>query len=176
MRISGPLVLLALGLAGCGSIAYDDGTPDQTVTVTTTTTSSGGYLVTRQPVPQPQGGPYVVVVPNGQAAQPVPPAPQVIRPPRAVATVAPAGRVQCGNNDHIRLDGQVIDGGNGPGVVASGGCNLVISESIIRGEPAVLALDGARVVVRESRVQGGIRAAPSALVQTPGSRMENLRR
>jgi hypothetical protein len=161
MRMSAAWIAAALAFAGCGSIAYDDGRPSERVTVTTT----GGYVVQRAPGP-PVPGPYVTVLPGVAHAPPPAPVAPMPRPP--------AGAVQCGNGDHVRIRNQRIDGGAGPAIVASAGCLVEISESIVRGVPAVVALDGARVVLSESRIQGGIEASPGAIVATPGSRIEQL--
>lgn len=142
-------MVAVIALSGCGSIEYDDRAEVREVV-------PSGYYVAPAPAPAP--GPYVMVLPPGPQAQPAP---------------MPAARIQCAGTDHVRIVNQVIDGGNGPALFASGDCFMDIRESIVRGNPAVWATQGARVRLLESRIQGGIVAEPGTIVETPGSRLED---
>jgi len=102
--------------------------------------------------------------PSEPRARRVQPAPVAADPVRV------DGAFACGGQQRLRIDDQVLDGGDGPAVRASGQCVVEISESVVRGQPAVVVQDQARVVLVECNIQGDMITRGQAQVQTRGSR------
>ncbi len=183
MRFSFALLVFALG---CGHIDYGTSGPARV------TIPASSAVVYAAPPPPSVGRtaapvPGVVYVPWDPGAQATAPAPVVVAPapvvvaPAPVAAPAPAmvlagnAPVRCGGNERIRLTEEVLDGGDGPAVVATGGCVVEISESILRGDPAVFVSGNARVSLVECRIDGDLRSAGGGQIDTRGSRHERGR-
>ena len=95
-------------------------------------------------------------------------APRVARVDVPVTRVE--GAVSCGGQQRLRIDDQVLDGSDGPAVQASGQCVVEISESIVRGQPAVVVSGQAQVVLVECRIEGDLVSQGQGQIRTPGSR------
>lgn len=174
MSIWRTVTVASVLLSGCGSIAYDDGSEREDVAV-----SAGGaaYLVT-QPA-QPPPGPYVTVLPPDTQVHEAPTYqgptyPTYPAPTYRAPVYGPSAR-QCSGGQRLRIVNEVVDGGSGPAVVASGRCVVVIDEAIVRGQPAIVVTEGARVDIIESRIQGDIHRSGGAQLQMRGSRHESGR-
>jgi hypothetical protein len=63
-----------------------------------------------------------------------------------------------------------VNGDGGIAVYATDNCHVVISEVILRGEPAVVAMGNARVDVVETRIWGDLVSSGNASVNVRGSR------
>ncbi|MCB9591874.1 MAG: hypothetical protein H6719_03990 [Sandaracinaceae bacterium] len=165
MRWSSLLCLLLA--AGCGHIEY--GRSERQVVVVAPTAVSSVPMTARSvpaPLPAPARDPNVVYVPWDPGAQPVPP-PRVAAPANGV--------IHCGGADRVRVYDRIVDGHGGPAVVATGACVVEVDEAILRGEPAVVVQDQARVVMTESRIFGDIQASGGGAFSTDGCRHDSGR-
>jgi len=168
MRLLYPLAALAVLAAGCGHIEYGRSSRGR---VTVTETTPGAYTVAQGSDASICARPDVVCVPNDQGAQP-PPAPQ----PRYHAYTPPAAPVTCGAGEHIRVHDRVVRARRGPAIVATGNCVVEVTESVIRGRPAIILQDDARVAIVESRILGDVQTPHPAQVVMRGSRLHRRAR
>jgi len=166
MRLFYALVIL---VAGCGHIEYGRSTRGRT-TVTQETPAT--YTVAQAPDASVCDRPDVVCVPHDPGAQPQP-APQQY-------TYTPQRRggapVHCGGDEHIRVHDRRVRARRGPAIVATGNCVVEVTESVVRGRPAIILQDNARVAIIESRILGDVQTPHPAQVVMRGSRLHRRAR
>ncbi|HJL16452.1 MAG TPA: hypothetical protein RMH99_12395 [Sandaracinaceae bacterium LLY-WYZ-13_1] len=192
---NGPGIALAVGalaLVGCGSIEYGDDAPRrhhraQSAPVRVQSpppraqaqaprpqATAGGatYVIRAEDAPAPPAdGHVIVVVPGPERAVPQPSPVRVEAAPVQVeAAPAANGVIVCSGDQHLRIEGRVLDGGDdGPAIVASGNCVVEVSESVLRGQPAVQVHGNARVSLVECRVRGDLVSGGGARIMTRGT-------
>jgi len=170
---------LLVFIAGCGHIDYGPSSPQVAQPAVAPAYAVATPVPMAAPAPaQPRAQDGVVYVPWDPGAQPQelapPPAPIVESTP-APSTVAGNAPIQCAGNQRLRVDGEILDGHGGPAVIATDGCVVEVSESILRGEPASLVRGRARALLVECRIDGDLRSAGSAQIETRGSRHDRGR-
>ncbi len=173
------LLLALFASAACGTApgyTRDQTVQDRTATVasspTTVAVHHDGDVTTRELA---QGETAVIVVPTPAPAQPQvvlqqAPTPQEVAAPATPAPAGPAAAFTCSGNQELRLHNRHVNGDGGVAVFATDDCHVVISEVILRGEPAVVAMGNARVDVVETRIYGDLVSSGNATVNVRGSR------
>jgi hypothetical protein len=176
------LLLVSLLTAACG--AAPGYAPQETVTETSATTDTPTTVTVHRPgeeveVRELDDGERAVVVVGAPAPAPAQPAvvqqvpaPQVqaAAPTPAPSSQGPAAAFTCSGNQRLRIHNRHVDGNGGVAVYATDNCHVVISEVILRGEPAVVAMGNARVDVVETRIWGDLVSSGNAAVNVRGSR------
>ncbi len=182
MRTPISAIFLSLLLAACGSApGY---APQETVHRSGAAPAAEGptTVAVNRPGQETEvhelgpGESTTVVVPHPAPAQPLvvqqAPTPQAIAAPAPPAPRPnlPAAAFTCSGDQRLRIHNRHIDGEDGIAIYATDNCHVVISEVILRGSPAVVAMGNARVDVVETRIWGDLVSSGNASVNVRGSR------